>query len=77
MTDPAIQAAERARYDDDGDGVMYSCTRDAMEEAAREALAPVREWFELHQPQVYRGYYDVSNDELAELARLIYPESEL
>ena len=43
MSDPAIEAAQRADAEVDG---YWNTTRDAMEESAREALKPVREVFD-------------------------------
>ncbi len=71
MTDPAEDAAQRvwkARYPNQD----YTPSNNAVA-AAREALAPVREWVERHQ----LGYYDVSKDGLAELAALLYSDAEL
>lgn len=45
MSDPAVEAAQRA--DEDNDGWSWDTTRVAMIEAAREALKPIRE---LHKP---------------------------
>lgn len=39
--DPVVEAAQRAW--DDTDGFGFNTSRDAMEESAREALAPIRE----------------------------------
>ncbi|MFA4084230.1 hypothetical protein ONA92_21270 [Mycobacteroides salmoniphilum] len=44
MNDPAIEAAQRADLDGDAEPIYWSTTRDAMEEAAREALEPIRDW---------------------------------
>lgn len=38
MSDPAVEAAQRAWDEADG----FDSSRDAMEESAREALAPIR-----------------------------------
>ncbi|MCF3939935.1 hypothetical protein [Gordonia tangerina] len=54
-TDPAIAAAQRAGTDDEGDYMgagMYSTVFDFAEEAAREALAPLRK---LHRKRTAGG----------------------
>lgn len=40
MSDPAVSAAQRAW--DETDGFGFDSSRDAMEESARAALAPIR-----------------------------------
>jgi len=73
MTDPAVEAAERATANDGG----FMTTHDIA--AAREALAPLRKHYEeldeySHGPGDYRAGVRMVLDRIAPL---IYPESEL
>lgn len=74
MTDPAVEAATRAMQATYG----YSePVRTMMVPAAREALKPIREWFDKAKARAEEGELYDQIDLLEELAPLIYSESEL
>lgn len=64
MTDPAVEAAERA-LSRTTDGMNQASRRRVAETAAREALKPIREWYEDSD----RGF--------SELPALIFTSEEL
>ncbi|WP_353107793.1 hypothetical protein [Gordonia sp. (in: high G+C Gram-positive bacteria)] len=88
-TDPAVEAAQRAW--DDTDGYGFASSRDAMEESARAALAPIRALHTRHEcPCGYRIRHDTPDCTgpycthcgafahwPCDTARLIYSETEL
>ncbi|WP_100525323.1 hypothetical protein [Mycobacteroides abscessus] len=81
MTDPAVEAAQRAwQAEGWGDGPLAMSEGHLAEAAAREALRPIREW---HQKQSQRLADRYSSEalmlkaQLAEIAPLIFTTEEL
>lgn len=86
MSDPVVEAVQRAvqvtrerrgeTFQVDG-AEIYELLCDVAEDAAREALKPVREWFELAEANaIAEDLYD-QTDLLESLAPLIYTTEEL
>lgn len=82
MSDPAVEAAQRAW--DETDGFGFDSSRDAMEESAREALAPIRDEIE----DMREGEAEVGDEfgsdfgagvkyALNRVAKHVYPSEEL
>lgn len=84
MSDPAVEAAQRAWEADDVAVGRYSPGYDdgfrtpaPMEAAAREMAKPIRDWFHSQQEKWVNGQGGISPMQLTELAPLIFSSEEL
>ena len=93
MSDPAVQAAQRALTITPGGGGHYLCGSALAVAAAREALKPVREWFARWTPSYghvceyddprkcgwpgHRKLDPLPHEAWEQLARLVFATEEL